>query len=58
MRCAVVDDAGRVVNVIMADPERDQPETGCILVDVPDDARVGPGWTWDGAAFIAPAEPG
>lgn len=33
MRCAVVAlETGELVNVIMADPERDAPPDGCVLV--------------------------
>ncbi len=53
MKCAVVDQNGAVVNVIIADPT-DRAPLNCILVATPDDsiAEVDTRWTYDGIGFV------
>jgi hypothetical protein len=53
-RCAIIDGAGNVVNVVMVDPVLDSAAfPGMTLVL---DANAGPGWTWTaGGGFVAPA---
>lgn len=45
MRCAVVDQSGAVLNVIVADPDRDQVPSGK-LVSIPAGSRTEPGDLW------------
>lgn len=45
MRTAVVDETGAVVNIIIADPERDH-VPGCTLVAIPDGVTVDQRWVW------------
>lgn len=53
MRAAIVQN-GLVTNVVeVADLESWTPESG-ELVEVSDETRVSPGWTWDGSTFTAP----
>lgn len=47
---------GVVENVIIAGEGFD-PGEGCELIAVHDTSLVGPGWTFDGALFAAPAAP-
>jgi len=59
MRCAVIDLATSiVVNVIIADPDKDVPPDGCILVWVPPYTPCSPGYYYDAAnnTFIGPPE--
>jgi len=58
-RCAVVDEAGVVVNVVMIDPtlpteEQWRPPTGTTVIatDI-----AGIGWIWDGTSFVDPTPP-
>jgi hypothetical protein len=45
MRCAVIDKAGNVVNIIMANPVVDKVKKHR-LVTIPDNLSIGVGWTW------------
>jgi hypothetical protein len=53
-RCALVDDAGLVVNVILADPDGFLPPDGLALRRCEDAA---PGDRWNGGTFLKPAPP-
>lgn len=55
--CAVVDNATTyVLNVIVADPDVDQPYPGTTLVPIPPDTPVGTSCTWTQATgFVCPA---
>ena len=59
--CAVVDSAGLVINIIVADPDVDgiMLDGEYILVPYPDvDGNVAAiGYTWDGTHFINPNPP-
>ena len=64
MRAAVIDQtkgdeaAGYpVVNVILADASVDAPPLNCVLIDLPDDSLVGPGWLYVAAGFWNPTPP-
>ena len=46
MRCAVVDLAGTVINIIMADPDQDSPPQDCALYAITPDIWVDIGWQW------------
>lgn len=50
-RCAVVDETGLVVNVIICLPS-DLPPDGCTLIEVMNDQRCAPNYKWDGTEFI------
>lgn len=53
-RAALIN-GSRVTNVIIIDPEiLYAPSGGQIVVTLPDNSPVGPGWTYDGATFTAP----
>lgn len=54
MRCAVVDDQGLVVNVIMADVAMDQPPENCRLYEITPDIWVDIGWAWSDRRLIPP----
>ncbi len=55
MRCAVVEEStGKVLNIIMADPEVDDPEIGTILVVIPDGHMADHRWTWTDADGFTP----
>lgn len=55
-KCAVCRlEDGLVVNVIVASPSDLAPE-GCQLIEVTEGQLCDIGWTWDGAAFVAPPE--
>lgn len=54
MRCAVIDRSNTVINIIVADPEKDAPPGDTRLV--PTDT-AGPGWVWDGEVFTDPTPP-
>lgn len=56
MRCAVVNSETReVVNVIVADPDRDAAPEGFELAVIPTDGAAGIGWRYSAArGFIAP----
>ena len=59
MQCAVVQYSDNVViNIIMADPAKDQPPIGCFLVDITD-IPCGIGWIYDPATgtFTDPNPP-
>ena len=43
----------QVVNVIIAE-DGDLAPLGTLLIPLPDDSPVVPGWTFDGTDFIAP----
>lgn len=48
MRCAVVDnETGAVVNVIVADADKDKAPEGCFLVNLFEKSRVDVSWTYD-----------
>jgi hypothetical protein len=52
-RYAIVDSEGLVTNVAIWDGQSDwAPGDGAILI--PDGVPCGPGYTYDGSAFIAP----
>jgi hypothetical protein len=57
--CAVVDTATtQVTNVIVADPDVDQPYPGTILVAIPDGVNVSTSCTWTQATgFLCPVGP-
>lgn len=47
----------QVVNVIIAE-DGDLAPLGTLLIPLPDDSPVGPGWTFDGIDFTPPPEEG
>lgn len=53
MRTAVIDESGAVVNVIVADPEKDS-IPGFTLVAVPDGVAVDTRWVWSEADGFRP----
>jgi len=54
MRCAVVDpNTGAVVNVIVADPEKDS-IPGFVLVAIPDGEPIDIRWVWSEAEGFKP----
>jgi hypothetical protein len=59
-RCALVDAAGNVENVIMLDDaDHYEPAAGFSVIDVPDAevANCEPGGTWKGGVFARPQRP-
>lgn len=54
--CAVVDNATTyVLNLIVADPDVDQPYPGTLLVPVPADTPVSTACTWtEATGFVCP----
>lgn len=46
MRCAVVDNQGTVINIIVAEPDQDPAPGGCILYGITADIWVDIGWQW------------
>lgn len=53
MRTAVIDESGAVVNVIVADPEKDS-IPGFTLVAVPDGVAVDRRWMWSAGLGFYP----
>lgn len=49
-RCCVIDPAGSVVNVIVADPALDQLDGHTLVAH----DQAGIGWAWDGTRFVPP----
>ena len=56
MRCAVVDSQNIVVNIIMADMEKDIASDGCVLYEVPQDIWIDIGMNWDDRTIVVPQE--
>lgn len=48
-RCAVVDQTGAVINVIVADPGVDSLPSMTLIAS--DDSNIGVGYVWNGATF-------
>ena len=56
--CAMVDaTTGRVVNVIVADPETDNPWPGHILVAIDEGKIINTQWGWDEHDGFFPVDP-
>lgn len=53
MRTAVIDESGAVVNVIVADPEKDS-IPGFTLVAIPDGEPIDMRWVWSEAEGFKP----
>lgn len=56
MRCAVVNSQNIVVNIIMADMEKDIAPDGCVLYEVPQDIWIDIGMNWDDRTIVVPQE--
>lgn len=56
MRCAVVDTQNIVVNMIMADPEKDIAPDGCVLYEIYQDVLIDIGMNWDDRTIVVPQE--
>ena len=55
MRYALINADGLVVNAIVWDGQTEYtPADGLTAVAIPDDVGAGPGWTYNGADWIAP----
>jgi len=53
MRTAVIDESGAVVNIIVADPEKDS-IPGFTLVAIPDEEPIDMRWVWSEAEGFKP----
>lgn len=56
MRAALIDDEGRVHNVILVG-EDFVPDEAMVLIEVEDDSPVGPGWFYMEEEFVSPDVP-
>jgi hypothetical protein len=56
MRCAVVNSQNIVVNMIMADPEKDTAPDGCVLYEVSEDVLIDIDMNWDDRTIVVPQE--
>lgn len=52
MKCAVVDNQGIVVNIIVANPEQDAAPQDCILYGINQEVWVDIGWYWSDRIFV------
>lgn len=55
-RCAVVDAAGIVVNIIEAEVT-DLPPDGCVLLEIPPNTFINPGQPWADRVVVIPDDP-